>query len=226
MSATDPVLTAEALTKSYEDGRFWALRGVDLEVSAGQMLAVTGASGSGKSTLLHLLGGLDRPSSGRVRFKGQDLAGLDLSRYRALEVGFVFQSFHLIEVLSAVENVQLPFFESRRPRAAWRERALELLESVGMSAHAHKLPSQLSGGERQRVAIARSLANEPSVLFADEPTGNLDSENSSRILELLQRVQRERSMTLILVTHDPAVAAHASRLVRLQDGQVAADGPP
>jgi putative ABC transport system ATP-binding protein len=223
MSAAEPLLEVRQLTKLYEPGPFWALRGVDLRIDAGETVAVTGASGSGKSTLLHLLGGLDTPSSGQVLHRGRPLAALDLSRYRAREVGFVFQSFHLLDVLSASEYVQLPLFEGRLPRTRWRSHAQQLLELVGMDAHASKLPSQLSGGERQRVAIARSLANEPCVLLADEPTGNLDSDNSRRILELLGSIHERRGTTLVLVTHDPAVAAHARRVVRLQDGRVVED---
>jgi putative ABC transport system ATP-binding protein len=223
MSAAAPLLEVRQLCKLYQAGRFWALRGVDLRIDAGETVAVTGASGSGKSTLLHLLGGLDVPSSGEVLHRGRLLSALDLSRYRALEVGFVFQSFHLLEVLTALENVQLPLFEGRLPRARWRAHAQQLLELVDMGAHASKLPSQLSGGERQRVAIARSLANDPAVLLADEPTGNLDSENSRRILELLGSIHARRGTTIVLVTHDPAVAAHAARAVRLQDGRVHED---
>jgi putative ABC transport system ATP-binding protein len=223
MSPPQPLLVAESLTKSYENGAFWALRGVDLSIGPGEMLAITGASGSGKSTLLHLFGGLDRPSSGRILFRGHDLSKQDLSRYRALDVGFVFQAFHLVEVLTAAENVQLPFFESPRPRSAWRRRARELLDLVGMGVHADKLPGKLSGGERQRVAIARSLANEPTLLLADEPTGNLDSENTRNIMELLRDLHRERGTTLLVVTHDAAVARFASRIVRLHDGRVVED---
>jgi putative ABC transport system ATP-binding protein len=220
----DPiVLEARALTKVYQPGDFWALRGVDLQILSGEMTAVTGASGSGKSTLLHLFGGLDVPSSGAVLYQGRPLAAADLDRYRALSVGFVFQSFHLVDVLSAAENVQLPLFEGRLPRRQWRRRAAELLELVGLGPHAGKLPSQLSGGERQRVAIARSLANEPELLLADEPTGNLDSDNTRRILDLLGHIHAERQMTVVLVTHDAAVAAHAGRVVRLCDGRIAED---
>lgn len=213
----------EGLTKEFERGRFSALRGISLTIKDGEMIAVTGPSGSGKSTLLHLLGGLDQPSGGRVLYHGQPLTSMDLSRYRAREVGFIFQSFHLVEVLTAAENVQIPLFEGTRPRKEWRRHAERLLDSVGLLGHADKLPSQLSGGERQRVAIARSLANDPAVLLADEPTGNLDTETSHKILELIGAIHRARQLTIVLVTHDPSVAAAAERLVRLQDGRVVED---
>ena len=213
----------ESLTKEFERGRFSALRGISLTIKYGEMIAVTGPSGSGKSTLLHLLGGLDQPSGGRVLYRGQPLASMDLSRYRAREVGFIFQSFHLVEVLTAAENVQIPLFEGTRPRKEWRRHAEHLLDSVGLLGHADKLPSKLSGGERQRVAIARSLANDPAVLLADEPTGNLDTETSHKILDLIGSIHRARQLTIVLVTHDPSVAASAERLVRLQDGRVVED---
>jgi putative ABC transport system ATP-binding protein len=215
-----PILRADRLTKIYPDGDVRALRGVSLSLGQGESVAIVGPSGCGKSTLLHILGGLDRPDQGEVFFKGQPLASLDLDHYRSRDVGFVFQSFHLLPTLSAVENVQIPMFETSWSRSQRLERAEKLIEDVGLSRRRNHRPSRLSVGERQRVAIARALANQPSLLLADEPTGNLDSQAQSEILLLLDSLRRRDSITLLIITHSPEVAAAADRVIHLRDGQV------
>jgi ABC-type lipoprotein export system ATPase subunit len=215
-----PLLRAEGLVKTYPDGDVRAVRGVSLEVRAGEFAAITGPSGCGKSTLLHLLGGLDRPDEGEVRFRGEPLSALDLDAFRARRLGFVFQSFHLIPTLTAVENVQVPMFESDLPRSERAPRASLLLDEVGLSRRARHSPRRLSVGERQRVAIARALANDPVLLLADEPTGNLDSAMQAEILALLDRLRRGRGLTLLVVTHAADVAAAADREIRLRDGRI------
>jgi ABC-type lipoprotein export system ATPase subunit len=188
---------------------------------------VIGQSGSGKSTLLQMLGALDRPSGGTLLYRGKSLIDLpDPAAYRAREVGFIFQSFHLLQTFTAAENVQIPMFESSHPRAERRPRAVELLTSVGLAKRVDHFPAKLSGGERQRVAIARSLANNPSVLLADEPTGNLDSENAHQILDLLTDLHREKKMTMVMVTHDMSVARRAERAIQMRDGHIVFDGKP
>jgi ABC-type lipoprotein export system ATPase subunit len=214
------LLRAEGLVKTYPDGDVKAVRGISLAIDAGEFVAVTGPSGCGKSTLLHLLGGLDRPDEGEVFFRSEPLARVDLDAFRARQIGFVFQSFHLLPTLTALENVQVPMFESDRPRRERADRARRLLEEVGLSNRAHHLPRRLSVGERQRVAIARALANEPTLLLADEPTGNLDSTTQSEVLELLSRLRRDRGLTLVMVTHGTEVAATADREIKLRDGRV------
>ncbi len=222
------LLRAEGLVKTYPDGEVKAVRGVSVVIVAGEFVAITGPSGCGKSTLLHLLGGLDRPDAGEVFFRGEPLARMDLDAFRARQVGFVFQSFHLVRTLTALENVQVPMFESDRPRRERADRARRLLDEVGLANRAHHLPRRLSVGERQRVAIARALANEPTLLLADEPTGNLDTTTQSEVLELLSRLRRDRGLTLLMVTHGKDVAAAADREIRLRDGRVVAGGttPP
>jgi ABC-type lipoprotein export system ATPase subunit len=220
MSDAGPLLKAEGLTRIYPDGAVRALRGVSLAVEAGESVAVTGPSGCGKSTLLYLLGGLDRPTSGEVYFEGAPLGALDLDAFRARRIGFVFQSFHLLPTLSALENVQVPMFEGPWPRGERVARAVRLLDEVGLAHRRDHIPSRLSVGERQRVAIARALANEPALLLADEPTGNLDSVAQAEVLELLGRLRRERSLTLVLVTHSPEVAAAADRVIKIRDGRI------
>lgn len=218
------VFDAVGLKKDYDDGQVHALRGVDLQITPGEFVAIVGASGSGKTTLLHLLGALDWPSAGSLFYRGNSLRDIDAAAYRAREIGFVFQSFHLLPTFTALENVEIPMFEGEGSRTGRVTKALELLNAVGLEQRANHLPSKLSGGERQRVAIARSLANSPSVLLADEPTGNLDSENAANILDLLAEIQRQRRMTFILVTHDMAIARRASRTIQIKDGRVAFDG--
>jgi putative ABC transport system ATP-binding protein len=220
MCEATPLLRAEGLNKTYPDGHVRALRGVSLAVAAGEIVGITGPSGCGKSTLLHLLGGLDRPDSGEIYFQGQPMSSLDLDGFRARLVGFVFQSFHLVPTLNALENVQVPMFESDLPRVQRPARARRLLEEVGLAHRARHLPRAMSVGERQRVAIARALANEPALLLADEPTGNLDSSAQSEVLDLLTRFRRDRGLTLLIVTHSHEVAAAADREIRLRDGQI------
>jgi putative ABC transport system ATP-binding protein len=196
---------------------------MSLVVAAGEFVAVVGPSGCGKSTLLHLVAGLDAPDRGSIRVGGHDLAsGRSLSHYRARHVGMVFQLHNLIPTLTASENVQLPLFESGLGRRARRERAERLLAAVGLEGRERSRPPQLSGGERQRVAIARALANEAPILLADEPTGSLDSESGRRVLDLLEELRDTRGLTIVLVTHDPSVAARADRVVRMLDGREAA----
>jgi ABC-type lipoprotein export system ATPase subunit len=220
---TNPALEVRNLYKSYDEGRIEALRGVDLSISAGEYIAITGPSGSGKSTLLHMLGGLDSPTSGEVLFRGARLGlAIDLDTYRSRNIGFIFQAFHLIPTLRAIENLQVPMLALNRPGVERVARAEELLREVGMKHRAEQYPNQLSAGERQRVAVARALANDPEILLADEPTGNLDSVNSTRIMEMLIGIQRRRGMTLIVVTHEREIAHTASRLICMRDGKVEA----
>lgn len=214
------ILEAEGLERLYPDGQVHALRGVSLQVARGESLAITGPSGCGKSTLLHLLGGLDRPTAGTVSYDGTPLTSLDIDSFRARQVGFVFQSFYLLPTLTALENVQVPMFESDRPRTERPRVAAELLAAVGLSHRLNQRPTRLSVGERQRVAIARALANNPALLLADEPTGNLDSKTQDEVLALLDAIRRERGITLIMVTHSAEVAAHADREVRMRDGEI------
>jgi putative ABC transport system ATP-binding protein len=215
------LLEARALTRSYEDDRIQALRGVDLQVRAGEFLSISGPSGSGKSTLLQLLGGLDRPSSGEIFFKGRSFSdSFDLDAYRARQVGFVFQAFHLLPTLRVVENVQIPMFEGSLNGRQRREKAETLLVEMGLGHRLQQHPNQLSAGERQRVAIARSLANDPAILLADEPTGNLDTENSARIMAILAGIQASRNTTLIVVTHELEIARSAGRNVHIRDGRI------
>ncbi len=220
------LLKLTGITKDYKLGNtaVHALRGLDLSVTKGEIVALMGPSGSGKSTLMHILGALDTPTTGTASLEDQDLQTLgerQLARLRGRKVGFVFQTFHLVPTLSAQRNVELPMIflgVGRRERA---RRAHELLERVGLGDRVKHKPSELSGGERQRVAIARALANDPEVILADEPTGNLDSETGGTILELLRRLSAEDGKTVVLVTHDPEAAAIAHRIIRLRDGQIA-----
>jgi putative ABC transport system ATP-binding protein len=216
----EPILRVQDLVRTYTDGDVHALRGVSLEVARGESVAITGPSGCGKSTLLHLMGGLDRPTSGEVFFEGKPLASYDLDSFRALRLGFVFQSFHLLATLTAKENVQIPMFEAPWPRSERIERAERLLGEVGLAHRREHLPTRLSVGERQRVAIARALANDPLLLLADEPTGNLDSRAQSEVLDILDKLRRERNLTLVIVTHSAEVAASADREIRMRDGQI------
>jgi ABC-type lipoprotein export system ATPase subunit len=218
------IFEAIGIEKKYEDGQVQALRGVNFRVVQGEFLAITGPSGCGKTTLLQMLGALDRSSRGTLLYRGNSIPDLqDPSRYRALEIGFIFQAFHLLPTFTALENVQIPMFESRLPSRERRDRAVMLLKSVGLEHRLNHFPAKLSGGERQRVAIARSLANSPAVLLADEPTGNLDSENARLVLELIIRIHREQSMTLVLVTHDMNIAQQASRTIQMKDGRIVSD---
>lgn len=218
------LIHTENLSKTYPDGHVNAIVNMNLTIHQGEYLAIMGPSGTGKSTLLNLLGALDRPTSGEIFFEGEPLSKLkDLDALRSRKIGFVFQSFYLLPTLTAIENVQIPMFEGSLSPTQRTNRAAELLEAVGMSHRAKHLSSQLSVGERQRVAIARSLANEPRLLMADEPTGNLDSQSALDILALFDRLHQERGMTLITVTHSEEVGHRANRIIRLRDGKIVAD---
>ena len=222
-----PLLEIDQVRREFDDGHVLALRGVNLTIQEGEYVAIMGSSGSGKSTLLSLLGALDTPDAGEIRYRGQPLTSYpDLGQFRAQHLGFIFQSFLLLPTLTALENVQVPMFEMPWSRSERQRRARELLDAVGMGHRLDHMPEKLSGGERQRVAIARSLANEPAILLADEPTGNLDTKNSSQIIELLRSVHLKRRNTMILVTHDPAVAKTADRVVTMRDGQIVEDTKP
>jgi putative ABC transport system ATP-binding protein len=219
------VLEARQLRKSFGEGEaaVEALRGVDLGVAAGEMLAIMGRSGSGKSTLLTLLGGVDVPTSGQILLEGTDLATLSDDQrtlIRRRRIGFVYQAFNLLPILTAEENVALPLELDGIPAGQARERALKMLELVGLSNRREHLPGKMSGGEQQRVAIARALVIEPAILLADEPTGNLDSANGKRITQVLRDLVEQHGQTIVLVTHDPAVAEQADRSIYLLDGQV------
>jgi ABC-type lipoprotein export system ATPase subunit len=199
------------------------LRGVDLTVARGEFLALRGASGAGKRTLLHLIGGLASPNAGEIFFKGQNLAKFsegELTQFRSRRVGFIFQAYHLLPELTALENVSLPARVARISAAQTEQRGRELLARVGLKDRADHKPSELSGGEQQRVAIARALINEPELLLADEPTGNLDSKTGGEIIDLLKALCAEKQMTLVIATHDEKVAARAERIVQLVDGLI------
>ncbi|HAF69759.1 MAG: ABC transport system protein [Acetothermia bacterium 64_32] len=221
---SQPLLQLEGVTKVYRMGQVEvpALRGVDLTLDPGASLAIMGPSGSGKSTLLHIAGLLDRPTSGRVIWAGEDSSSLSparLAELRGRHIGFVFQTFNLIPTLSALENVELPLLFQGERRGQRRRRAAELLSLVGLADRKGHRPGQLSGGERQRVAIARALASDPELLLADEPTGNLDSASGREILEVLRDLNR-RGKALVLVTHDAEAAAVATRVLRMRDGRL------
>lgn len=225
-----PLIELIDIHKVYDTGQIKvpALRGVSLRVERGEFLAIMGASGSGKSTLMNILGCLDRPTSGAYFFDGQEVGKLDrteLAHVRSRKLGFVFQGFNLLKRHTAVENVELPLLYAGVPARERRRRALKLLETVGLAKRASHLPNQLSGGQQQRVAIARALVNAPQILLADEPTGNLDSRTGEEVMAELQRLNRELGQTIILVTHEPDIAACARRLVVVRDGLIASDQP-
>ncbi len=224
------LIELRGITKEYQLGKsvVRALRGLDLSIDSGEIVALMGPSGSGKSTLMHILGALDTPTAGSAYIEGHDLRDLSetqLAQLRGRKVGFVFQMFHLVPTLSAQRNVELPMVFLRIPKDQRARRARELLGKVGLADRAKHNPGELSGGERQRVAIARALVNDPEVILADEPTGNLDSETGTPILDLLRRLSVEDGKTVVLVTHDPEAAAIADRVVRLRDGHVLEETP-
>ena len=222
---SEPLVIAKGISKTYELGRrsLSVLRELDFEVARGEFVALRGASGAGKSTLLHLLGGLDTPDGGEIRFGDRDLArmpGAELASLRNSKLGFVFQAYHLLPELDALENVCLPARIARVPAPAAEARGRELLERVGLKERVEHRPAELSGGERQRVAIARALVNQPDLILADEPTGNLDSRTGQEIIELLCSLVAERRATLVIATHDDGVAARAPKTVHLVDGRI------
>jgi ABC-type lipoprotein export system ATPase subunit len=220
---TSPQLEVRDLRRSYDEGRIEALRGVDLSIFAGDFVSISGPSGSGKSTLLQLLGGLDSPTSGEVLFRSDKLGStISLDTYRSRNVGFIFQAFHLLPTLRVIENVQVPMLALNPTPHNRVERAEALLREMGLEHRLRQYPNELSAGERQRVAIARALANAPEILLADEPTGNLDSVNSARIMEILTGIQKQRGMTLIVVTHENEIAHSAARQIRIRDGRIEA----
>ena len=220
-----PLYDLRAVTKTYGQGaaQVHAVRNLDLTIEEGELLAIAGPSGSGKTTLLQLLGALDRPTTGEVLFEGRDLARLgdgELTKLRAATIGFVFQQFNLIPTLNARQNVEVALAPQGLPGDVRRSKAEHLLSSVGLERRGDHLPSMLSGGEQQRVAIARALANEPRVLLADEPTGNLDATTGQEIMALLRSLSLERQQTIVIVTHNQEIAAAAGRVVRMVDGGV------
>lgn len=225
MSPPRPIVTAHGVRKTYDAGsqHVQALRGVDLELMHGEMVAIMGPSGCGKTTLLNCLSGLDAIDAGEVRIEGvalSDMSDRERTDYRARRMGFVFQYYNLMPVLTAVENVELPLLVARVPAAAARRRALDALELVGLPERARHVPEELSGGERQRVTIARALVNDPAIVWADEPTGDLDSKNAEDITALLRRLNVERGLSLLIVTHDLAVGRATDRIIRMRDGVV------
>ena len=226
-----PLIVVRQMSKTYRVGdiEVQALRGVSIEVGCGEFVALTGASGSGKSTFMHLIGCLDRPTAGTYSLNGRDISRLDpraLAGVRNHEIGFVFQGFNLLPRTSAIENVELPLLYGESIRAAERRRrAIAVLERMGLGGVLAHHPNQLSGGQQQRVAIARALVNDPILLLADEPTGNLDSRTSIEVVDIFQRLNREQGLTILLVTHEPDIAAYASRLVTFRDGQIRSDQP-
>jgi putative ABC transport system ATP-binding protein len=226
------VITVRDLVKTYVVGEIEvrALRGVTLDVGHGEFVSVTGPSGSGKSTFMHILGCLDRPTSGEYRLDGADVSRLtrdQLADVRNRRIGFVFQGFNLLSRTSAIDNVELPLLYHRRGRggAVRRRRAEVVLDAVGLADRAHHHPNQLSGGQQQRVAIARALINEPSILLADEPTGNLDTRTSIEVLELFQRLNAERGITVLLITHERDIAEYGTRIIAFRDGRIVSDAP-
>ena len=225
MAGTEYVVRTEDLHRDFPMGRetVHALDGVNLAVKSGVFLSVMGPSGSGKSTLLYLLGGLDRPTSGHIWVRDRDLTTLDedeLAAYRRREVGFVFQVFNLVSTMTALQNVEFPMIFGRVPPTDRRERARHLLEMVGLADRMQHRPTELSGGEQQRVAIARALANDPVIILADEPTGNLDSRTGAEVMRVLARLNQEQGCTIVVVSHDPAVADFAGSCIHLLDGRI------
>ncbi|HET7792228.1 MAG TPA: ABC transporter ATP-binding protein [Rhizobacter sp.] len=227
---SEPLIQLRGVKRIYGEGdvALLALKGVDLTVHAGEFVAVMGPSGSGKSTAMNTLGCLDRPSAGEYLFQGVHVENLtrdQRARLRRRYLGFVFQGFNLLARTSAQENVELPLLYRGEDAATRREAAREALASVGLAGWEHHMPNQLSGGQQQRVAIARAIVTQPAVLLADEPTGNLDSQRSVEIMELLWRLNVERGITVLMVTHEPDMAAYAKRVVRFVDGRIASDEP-
>jgi len=223
--ARRPAIVVRDVVKTFDEGRTRALDGATLQIAEGEFVAITGPSGCGKSTLLHLIAALERPDSGEIIVNGESITSeRDLSRYRALSIGLVFQLHNLLPNLTAAENVQVPMYETPLSAGARRDKANELLALVDLAGKEKKRPSELSGGERQRVAVARALSNDPPIVLADEPTGNLDSKAGERVLGVLRDIQRQRGVTLVLVSHDANIAGAADRIVRMLDGRVEDEG--
>ena len=228
---TGPLIAVDDITKTYamEGAPVHALRGITLQIQRGEFVTVVGPSGSGKSTFMHILGCLDRPTGGAYRLDGRDVSHLsddELSGIRNRQIGFVFQGFNLLARTSALENVELPLLYAHDHRvspAARRRRAMKALTAVGLENRAEHHPNQLSGGQQQRVAIARALLNDPAILLADEPTGNLDSRTSIEVMDIFQRLKEERGITIILITHEPQVAEYGSRIIGFKDGNIVSD---
>jgi putative ABC transport system ATP-binding protein len=225
-----PIISLRNLTKTYEmgDNTVHALRSVSLDVEQGEFVTIIGPSGSGKSTMMHILGCLDRPTSGQFLLNGRDVSSLprdELAGIRNKQIGFVFQGFNLLPRTTALENVEVPLLYNRPavPTAERHRRALAALTAIGLGQRAHHHPSQLSGGQQQRVAIARALVNEPSLILADEPTGNLDTKTSVEVMALLQELREKRTITVVLITHDMDVARYGTRIVSIRDGQIVSD---
>jgi ABC-type lipoprotein export system ATPase subunit len=218
-----PIFRAAGLALHFDGGRTRALDGVNVEIGEGEFVAIVGASGCGKSSLLNLIGALDTPTAGERYFRNHPYSTmLDQADFRRRHIGFVFQSFHLIPTLGVLDNVLVPTIGTPGPANVHRARALALLERLGLTDRLQHFPATLSGGERQRAAIARALINNPDLLLADEPTGSLDSANAAQVLDLISDIRRERGLTVVMVTHDAGVSAHADRLVPMRDGKVAA----
>lgn len=221
MNNSENIIEIKNLKKSYDNGTVKALNGIDLEIKRGEFVSIIGPSGSGKSTLLNMIGALDKGDEGSINVAGIDLMHKkDLSEFRANEIGFVFQLHNLIPNLTVLENVQIPMFETPVSGKKMKERALELLRSVGLEDKINQKPTKLSGGERQRVAIARALVNHPSIILADEPTGALDSKTGDIILSLLKELHKKENVTLVMVTHEPYVANMADRIITVLDGKI------
>jgi len=223
------VIHTSGLEKTYSDSGVpvRAVRGVDLDIAPGEFTAIVGPSGSGKTTLLNMLGGLDEPTAGCLEVDGRDLLSLrsaELAEFRLRHIGFVFQAYNLVPVLTARENVEFIMLLQRRPPAERKKRAVELLKAVGLSDLMDRRPHRLSGGQQQRVAVARALASEPTFVLADEPTANLDSESAEQLLDIMEDLNRERGMTFVFSTHDPRVMKRARRVLTLTDGRITADG--
>lgn len=222
------IVKLEGITKVYQDGKVAvpALRGVDLELQQGDFAAIAGPSGSGKTTLLNIMGGLDKPTEGRVLLEDKTLSDMsrgELSRLRLNRIGFIFQSYNLIPVLTAYENAEFVLLLQKRPAEERRQRVVNLLEEVGLAGLENRFPREMSGGQQQRVAIARSIAPEPALVLADEPTANVDSHTAAELLELMEKLNRENGVTFLFSTHDPAVMERARRLIRLKDGMIEKD---